>query len=148
MNKELPERRSEHNPNFVFGGNRIISEENWTEYEVKGVRNLVAAIPDDDEVALREELSADARLYLPENLLLGDAFDAEAGRPLRLKSGIGVYVTTAGQEYYRRHFGRPSATPANLPRLRLPDGTHTVPRPGTQIRIPHQPHHDADGAVE
>lgn len=147
MSEELQEQPPEYNPNFVFGGNRVVSEENWAEYETQGVRNIVAAISEDDEAALRKALSADARLYLPENLLLGDAFDAEAGRPLRLKPGIGVYVTAEGQEHYHQRFGKPSATPPNLPRLRLPDGTHTVPRPGAQIRIPHPATSRRDRAV-
>jgi hypothetical protein len=137
MNK-TPEDPSEHNPNFVFGGNRVISEENWSEYEADGVSNLIEAIPDSDEIELRRELSRIGHFYGTENLLLGDAFDADTGRPLRLKPGVGMYVTTEGREHFRHHF-QSAARPSHLPRLKLPDGTYAVARPGTKVKVVHRP---------
>lgn len=131
----------------MFGGKRADSEGSWAQYEAQGVRNLVAASADDDESALRDELSRGRRLYRPEKLLLGDAFDVESGRPLRLKSGVGVYVTAAGDEYYRQRFGeRTSDAPqSNLPRLRLRDGSYTEPRPGARIDVCTEAKSDHDG---
>lgn len=104
------------------------------EYEAQGVSNVVEAIPDDDETALRKELSLDGHFYGAENLLLGDAFDTDAGRPLRLKPGIGVYVTVEGREHFLHHF-RSSAESASPPVMVLPDGRKIVARPGTQIKM-------------
>jgi len=141
MPETPPAQPPEYNPNFVFGGNRVISEDNWAEYEAQGVRNLVDAIPEDDDTALRKELSLEGRFYRPGNLLLGDAFDAETGRPLRLKPGIGVYVTAEGREHFRLHFDKSSTRPAPPPVMVLPDGTSVVARPGVRATSSH-PQHD------
>jgi hypothetical protein len=99
--KETPDEQTEHTPDFVFGGKRIVSEATWPEYEAQGVSNITAAIPEDDEKRLREELERRGRDYGAENLLLGDAFDVETGRPFHHKPGIGVYATAAGVERHR-----------------------------------------------
>jgi hypothetical protein len=124
----------EDNPNFVFGGNRVISEANWVEYEARGVRNVVEAIPEDDDAALRDELARKGKDYGATNLLLGDAFDQEAGRPLQHKPGVGLYVTAEGAEEYH---GR-------LPVLKLPDGRTFVLRKGESLRFPRNTATSAD----
>jgi hypothetical protein len=129
MNETASESASEYKPDFVFGGNRKISEENWLEYEAQGVHNLVESMSEEDEEALREELARDGYYYGTENLLLGDAFDVESGRPLRLKPGIGIYVTAQGREHYRQHFDE-STSVQTAPVMILPDGTHIVAKKG------------------
>jgi hypothetical protein len=129
-----------YRPDFVFGGNRVISEETWSDYEAQGVSNLIEAMPGNDEAALREELSRKGHFYGAGNLLLGDAFDADTGRPLRLKPGIGLYVTAEGREHFHRRF-QSSTKSDSSPVMVLPDGTHIVPRPGVRVkaRRPDQP---------
>jgi hypothetical protein len=126
----------ENEPNFVFGGARVISEANWSEYEAQGVRNVVDAIPPEDENALRDELERKGRSYGTGNLLLGDAFDQEASRPLHLKPGIGVYVTAEGRKRYQSQAG---SKPKRPPVMLLPDGTAIVARPGVRFSMKHSP---------
>lgn len=116
-----------YEPDFVFGGKRVISEESWHDYEAQGVKNVTEVVPADDEKSLREELERRGRDYGAENLLLGDAFDVSTGRPLRHKPGIGVYTTAEGVERYSGH--------AHPTVLKLPDGQRIVARPGQRIRF-------------
>lgn len=140
MSEAAKEQSPEYRPDFVFGGNRKISEENWLEYEAQGARNVIESIPEEDEEALRKELEWGRRYYGAENILLGDAFDADAGRPLRLKPGIGIYVTAEGGEYNRRHFGKSTSAPTKHPPVMiLPDGSSVVARPGTKVKVQHKP---------
>ncbi len=103
MSKDANGGEGGYEPDFIFGGARIVSEANWAELQQQGVRNLVEAIPDDDDDALRDELKWKGLFYGGANLLLGDAFDKDAGRPLRNKPGLGLYTTPAGLEEARRN---------------------------------------------
>jgi hypothetical protein len=147
--KGTPEEGTpEYDPNFVFGGKRIISEDNWPEYEAQGVGNVIDAIPEEDD-AIRRALSDKVRIYGDANILLGDAFDADAGRPLRHKPGIGIYATAQGIEDGRHRY--PDAVPHWLrqpPVLKMPDGRRIVARPGKRVKIRRSdaPAGDADTA--
>lgn len=86
----------EHGPDYVFGGNRGVSEDTWPSHEMAGVENVIEALPEDDPEALREALAVEGHFYGSEHLMLGDAFDQASQRPLRHKPGIGMYTTRAG----------------------------------------------------
>lgn len=129
---------AEDGPDFVFGGKRVISEDNWAEYEAQGVENVVEAVPEDDIDMLRDELAEKGSLYGVGNLLLGDAFDVDAGGPLRHKPGIGIYITSDGaaQREGRGAEASDQEQGHRPPILKLPDGRHIVARPGTHVEIP------------
>lgn len=127
---------AEDGPNFVFGGKRVVSEENWAQYQAEGVVNIVDSLDEGEVQKFRESLAREAEGIGPENLLLGDAYDREAGRPLRYKPGVGVYATAAGleREQALARAGRLHGRPVVV----LPDGRHLVARPGAVLRVRHQ----------
>jgi len=120
MNEEFTGSKKEYEPNFLFGGQRVVSEANWEELKARGVRNIVPVIPEDDDKALRERLEESGRAYGVEHLLLGDAYDGEAGRPLRLKPGLGLYATAEGIEQSGTHHGPPILKLGNRRRVARP----------------------------
>lgn len=66
----------------------IIREDNWFDYQARGFFRLRSGT--------REELEAWLGV---ENVYPGDAWDEEAGRPLRHKPGTSYYSNEDGLEY-------------------------------------------------
>jgi hypothetical protein len=118
-------------PDFVFGQRRVVTEENWAQYEAQGVSNVVEAAADGD--ALAQELERLGQEYEPSRVLVGDAFDAMSQKPLHLKPGIGLYLRPEA-------VGR--AATVRTPRLRLPDGTLIPYQPGTVLKVQHRVRRD------
>jgi hypothetical protein len=125
---------AEDRPNFVFGGNRVVSEENWAQYQAEGVVSIIDALDEGDLEQFRATLAKEVEGIGVENLLLGDAFDRDAGRPLRHKPGVGVYATAAGIE--REEALVKAGRLRERPFIVLPDGRHVVAQQGARrIRV-------------
>lgn len=135
MKQEYNDDHGTYEQNYVFGGNRIVSEAHWAEYELAGVRNVIESIPDDDIETLRRVLADGEHWYGAANVLLGDAFDIESQRPLAHKPGVGLYSTAQGLERARLLGRQDTSTPtARKPVLKLPNGRRIVLGPGESPR--------------
>lgn len=95
-----PEDESGNNPNFVLPHRDAITEENWPEWEARGVwpEPPYEAVP---EHQLAKALATVAALAGAENTWTGHAFDLQEGRPLADKPGTGIYTNDEG---HRRAF--------------------------------------------
>jgi hypothetical protein len=84
-------------PNFVLPRFNAIHEGNWAEYEAQG---FVPFEPiDRPDPPVSDELASTQDFYGKANVYTGDAWDVQAGRPLRHKPGATVYVRIeAGEE--------------------------------------------------
>lgn len=91
----------EYEPDFTLPKIDAITEENWPEYEARGFepRSAHALDPEKGKWSALE-LARD--FYGIEHVYTGDAFDEQAGRPLRHKPGKSVYVSPEGMEGYRQ----------------------------------------------
>jgi hypothetical protein len=91
--------QADHTPNFEMPHHDAIHEDNWAEYQAKGFE------PVSDVKA--EHLDAMQNIYGAHNLYTGDAYDDDAGRPLRHKPGGSIYTSPEGlrhaAEMRRRH---------------------------------------------
>jgi hypothetical protein len=85
------------NPNFTLPKRDAVSEGNWTEYESRGYRPLVEGAVSDK--GLTHMIDSAQHFYGTENVVTGDAYDLEAGRPLHHKPGRSIYVSPEGIEY-------------------------------------------------
>jgi hypothetical protein len=89
----------EYEPDFVLPLRDAIREDNWEEYAAQGfaVRPTIGS-----EKTLLTELSSAESTYGTGNVYTGDAFDYDAGKPLRHRPGEGIYISPAGLEYARQ----------------------------------------------
>ena len=91
---------STKSPNFILPHRDAITEENWPEWEARGIW------PQPPHEAVSEEelpcrLSAVAGLAGTENVWTGHAFDLQERRPVATKPGTGIYTNEEG---HRRIF--------------------------------------------
>jgi hypothetical protein len=68
----------------------VVSEGNWLEYEAKGFSEFMPYTNEDD-------LSFARNVCGIEHVYTGDAYDDDAGRPLRHKPGRSIYVDPQGR---------------------------------------------------
>lgn len=85
-----------YEPNFVLPHREVVREDNWAEYEVGGFSVLWESIDPEDSLGL---VSVARHEFGMANVFTGDAYDNDAGRPLRHKPGMGVYVSPDGVAY-------------------------------------------------
>lgn len=90
--------RIEYEPNFLFREKTIL-EANWADWQARGF-SPERDISGDDVVGDALEIATE--FYGLGNVLVGDAWDDGAQRPLRLKPGATLYVNEAGRESVRR----------------------------------------------
>lgn len=76
---------SAEEPDFVLPQHDAISEDNWAEYEARGFG-----------IAVGYDLAAAQRHFGVEHVYTGEAYDWQAGRPLRHKPGSTIYVDPEG----------------------------------------------------
>ena len=76
-----------YTPDFELPRQGAIREDNWAKYEARGFRTVP------------EPFDGAQMFYGIPNVYSGDAYDHEAGRPLRHKPGTSVYVSPEGFEY-------------------------------------------------
>ena len=93
-------------------GEHVIREDNWPEYEAQHFWDTT--IPD------RE--AADIWLGA-ENVYVGDAWDEDAGKPLRHKPGFSLYTNDAGIAYASEHWDDWQAAHAEWRRRHAKDGS-------------------------
>lgn len=80
---------------FELPRHGVIREDNWAEYKARGFQplwNTDQTSPNSDDFA--------QSLYGIAHVFTGDAYDDEAGKPLRHKPGIGIYVNPDGLRFY------------------------------------------------
>lgn len=83
---------------LVFPNRDAVREDNWEEYKSKGFGVLWPSIDRDD---YGERVVTYAQWeFGTGNVYTGDSYDDEAGRPLRHKPGMGIYVSPEGVEYH------------------------------------------------
>src|ERR1700730_5410459 len=83
--EETPTPQPDQGSDFVLPRHGAIREDNWPEYESKGLR----PIADND-------LQWAQLHYGTEHVYTGDPWDWDAGRPLRHKPGTHIYVDPEG----------------------------------------------------
>src|SRR5215218_7232652 len=81
---------SGYEPDFVLPRHGAIREDNWEDYRARGLQPA------------HGPFEATQAIAGVEHVYTGDAYDYEAGRPLRHKPGIGVYVDPEGIEQMAR----------------------------------------------
>jgi len=119
-------------PDFLFGGNRVVSEAEWEQLHASGIENVYESLDEADTEQFRRVLAREREIFGAENVLLGDAFDAKSGRPLRHKPGTGVYATPEGLE--REQELAKQGKLGHLATMVLPDGRIVVVRPRATTR--------------
>jgi hypothetical protein len=82
-------------PNFEFHHD-VIREDNWTEYEARGFTPDAGRRVINQRDILRE-VQVSRGVFGLHNVYTGDAWDDEAGRPLRHKPGKSVYIDVQGR---------------------------------------------------
>lgn len=87
-NETNTDEQAEHTPDFEMPHYDAVHEDNWAEYQAKGFEPVSGV-----EI---EHLDAMRNIYGRHNLYTGDAYDDEAGRPLRHKPGASIYVSPEG----------------------------------------------------
>ncbi len=83
--------QSDSTPNFEMPHHDAIHEDNWPEYEARGFE----PIPD----VSMSSLQGMRNIYGAHNVYTGDAYDGDAGRPLRHKPGGGLYTSPEGLKH-------------------------------------------------
>jgi hypothetical protein len=86
---------TDYTPDFELPRHGVIHEGNWMEYQAQGF------------LPVPEDLEATQNLCGAENVYTGDEYDYDAGRPLRHKPGVGVYVSPDGlkrrEAWFKNH---------------------------------------------
>jgi hypothetical protein len=85
-------------PNFVLVRINAIHEDNWPEYEAQGFVPLKPIDRPDPDPTAFGELDITRSVHGDANIYTGDAWDEQAGRPLRHKPGGTMYLRMEAEE--------------------------------------------------
>ncbi len=98
---------------------QLVDEMNWrwwNERAALGEGGLFVAFDALREDEVEEALRFARMMYGEEEVLTGDPFDRERGRPVRSQPGVGIYVTPRGRAYAEeRWLGRASQASGSGP---------------------------------
>jgi hypothetical protein len=82
---------SDYTPDFELPYRDVVHEDNWSEFEAKGLE------PIGDDIESRAD--AMRKIFGTHHVYTGDAWDEDAGRPLGNKPGGSVYVSAEGRKH-------------------------------------------------
>jgi hypothetical protein len=88
--EQASSNQTDHEPDFELARRNAIRENNWPEYEARGFQPVPGDGADPTVLDLQQSY------YGVENVYTGHAYDADAGRPLQHKPGVGIYVDPEG----------------------------------------------------
>jgi hypothetical protein len=94
---EAPAEQSSHDPDLLPPGHNLITQANWEELRAtQGFQMLMEQV-DLDTPEGQRSLKNWQRLYGPEYIYVGSAFEWDERRPVDHKPGVGIYVNREGQ---------------------------------------------------
>lgn len=84
---------NEQNVDFVLPHRDAIREDNWPEWQARGIEVKVDSLPADKVEKMYTILQS---RYGADHVYTGDAYDDATGKPLHSKPGRGIYIDHGG----------------------------------------------------